>query len=115
LTVDEIRILEVAVRATRRKERWLAESFWLLPQTNAGLDNLLVEIKDAIFETGKAILEPPDGWTIKFNVQSRTLRGPAAQAMRHYLNRVGGGSLPRVSWTPVDDRWTLTERTLSNG
>lgn len=113
--MDELTVLEFVMIAWHGKEKWVGESFWLWPDKPEQIGPLVMRITDAVIRTGVAILEPMTKWRFKATGRLRTLRGPEAQAMRHYLNRVGGAELPPVSWTPAAGRWTLTERNTDNG
>ena len=109
MTVDEITVLELVAKAKRRKEVWVGESFWLWPSGPIDTREAVHKIATAVLESGKGILEPVGEWRIRITGRLRTLRGPMGQAMRHHLNRVGGGEVPAVAWSPAagPEIWTL--------
>lgn len=107
--MDELTVLEVVIVARKGRELWTAEGFFLFVPGKTAAEVIAEEVYAAAMATGRNVLSPPEGWRITTRVQLRVLRGPLAKAMRHHLNRVGGGEAPAFVWNPGNGAvvWTL--------
>lgn len=101
VAMDEIEVMHLTFVFRSGAEKWLAESFWLLPKDHASVVEVVNTASQRFIEEAKAFIDLNKPFTFKADGERYVLYGPLAMKMRHHLNAVAGGMKPAFNFGPA--------------